>query len=64
MKMAELVQKWEEVEAMQDDMAADHVQQEPVQEEPVQEKPRPNFCSNCGAPNGGGKFCSNCGSKL
>ena len=62
--MTELVQKWEEVEAMQDDMAADHVQEEPVQEEPVQEKPRPNFCSNCGAPCNGGKFCSNCGSKL
>ncbi len=27
-------------------------------------KPRPKFCTNCGAPAGGGKFCTNCGSPL
>ena len=27
-------------------------------------KAAPKFCTNCGAPAGGGKFCTNCGSPL
>ncbi len=29
-----------------------------------QEPKAPKFCSNCGAPAGGGKFCTYCGSPL
>ena len=29
-----------------------------------EDKPRPKFCTNCGAPDSGGRFCSNCGSPL
>ena len=30
----------------------------------IPQRSEPKFCTNCGAPAGGGKFCTNCGNPL